>query len=169
MNIISCLNHCNNLQILPLILSLAPLKFIFYITAKELFLNFQLNSMLFLILKILSGFCTALKMKSKFLIFSYKIPIEIFSPWRLCMMDSFYFLLQIQISRWEQSHIRVFTHSAIPLQLVAPAPFRWPLTTPYYHHCSLPAPSGSEQWWFLTVGIWLIKYLVVEVFWNMGS
>ena len=59
--IISCLNHCNNLQIHPLILSLAPLKFIFYTTAKELFLNLQLNPMLFLILKILSGFARHLK------------------------------------------------------------------------------------------------------------
>ena len=167
MNIISCLNHCNNLQIHPLILSLAPLKFIFYITATELFLNFQLKSMLFLILKILSGFYTALKMKSKFLIFSYKIPIEIFSPWRLCMMDSFYFLLQIQISRWEQSHQGVYTLSYPPAvgctssiqmtsnysilsSLLTPCPFR--LRAMMVSDCWYMADKISGSWSILKYG-----------------
>lgn len=128
MNIISCLNHCNNLQIHPPIFSWpSPIHFLH--KSQRIIFKSLIESHAISHLNIFKWLYITLKMKSKLLTFSYKIPVEISSPLRLCMMDNFYLLLQIQISGWEQSDTRAFTHSITSLQLVVPAPFRW--TTNY--------------------------------------
>lgn len=85
-------------------------------------------------------------MKSELLIFSYKIQVEMSSLFRLCMIDAFHVLLQIQKSEWEQSEVKAFTQSILSLQIIALDPFRWP-TSQSLHiliNAHPPAPSGSE-------------------------